>query len=37
MTLELAAELRNGTIDAIMRPDNAQLGLEALLGRRPLP
>ena len=37
MTLELAAELRNGTIDAIMRTDDAQLGLEVLLGLRPLP
>ena len=32
MTLELCAELRKGTIDAIMRNDDAELGLEALLG-----
>jgi hypothetical protein len=37
MTLELAAELRNEAIDAIMRTDDAQLGLEVLLGRRLLP
>jgi hypothetical protein len=37
MTLELAAELKHGTIDAIMRTDDAQLGLEVLLGLRPLP
>ena len=37
MTLELGAELKAGTIDAIMRTDDAQLGLEVLLGLRPLP
>jgi len=37
MTLELTAELKHGTIDAIMRTDDAQLGLEVLLGLRPLP
>jgi hypothetical protein len=37
MTLELCAELRSGTIDAIMRKDDAELGLEVLLGLRPLP
>jgi hypothetical protein len=37
MTLELAAELKAATIDAIMRTDDAQLGLEVLLGLRPLP
>lgn len=37
MTLDLAAELKGGTIDAIMRTDDAQLGLELLLGLRPLP
>ena len=36
MTLELGAELRKGTIDAIMRKDDAELGLEVLLGLRPL-
>jgi hypothetical protein len=37
MTLELCAELRRGTINAIMRKDDAELGLEFLLGLRPLP
>jgi hypothetical protein len=37
MTLELCAEFRKGTIDAIMRKDDAELGLEVLLGLRPLP
>ena len=37
MTLQLAAELKAGTIDAIMRKDDAELGLEVLLGLRPLP
>ena len=37
MTLELCVELRKGTIDAIMRKDDAELGLEVLLGLRPLP
>jgi hypothetical protein len=37
MTLELCAELRKGTIDAIIRKDDAELGLEVLLGLRPLP
>jgi hypothetical protein len=37
MTLELAAELKDGTIDAIMRKDDAELGLEVLLGLRPPP
>ena len=37
MTLDLAAELKGGTIDSIMRTDDAQLGLEVLLGLRPLP
>jgi hypothetical protein len=37
MTLELGAELRKGTIDAIVRKDDAELGLEVLLGLRPLP
>lgn len=37
MTLELCAELRRGTIDAIMRKDDAELGLEFLLGLRPPP
>jgi len=37
MTLELCAELRKGTIDAIMRKDDAELGLEVLLGLRALP
>ena len=37
MSIELCAELRKGTIDAIMRTDDAELGLEVLLGLRPLP
>ena len=37
MTLELADELKAGTIDAIMRKDDAELGIEVLLGLRPLP
>jgi hypothetical protein len=37
MTLELCGELRTGTIDAIMRKDDAELGLEVLLGLRPVP
>jgi len=35
--LELAAELKHGTIDAVTRTDDAQLGLEVLLGLRPVP
>ena len=37
MTLELAEELEHGTIDAIMRTSDLQLGLETLLGLRPRP
>lgn len=37
MTLELADELKRGTIDAIMRTPDLQLGLETLLGLRPRP
>ena len=36
MALELCAELRSGTIDAIMRKDDAELALEVLLGLKPL-
>lgn len=36
-TLELADELGHGTIDAIMRTSDLQLGLETLLGLRPRP
>ncbi|MGO9958778.1 MAG: hypothetical protein ACLP50_22915 [Solirubrobacteraceae bacterium] len=35
MTLELADELKHGTIDAIMRTSDLQLGLETLLGLTP--
>jgi len=37
MTLELADELKDGTIDAIMRTSDLQLGLETVLGLRPRP
>ncbi len=37
MILGLIAELEPGTIDAIGGTDDAQLGLEVLLGRRPSP
>jgi hypothetical protein len=36
-TLELADELKRGTIDAIMRTSDLQLGVETLLGLRPRP
>jgi len=37
MTLELGDELGHGTIDAIMRTSDLQLGLETVLGLRPRP
>jgi hypothetical protein len=33
--LELADELKDNTIEALMRKSDAEVGLEALLGREP--
>ena len=37
MVLDLADELAQGTIDAIMRMEDAELGLKTLLGLIPPP
>ncbi len=36
-TLQLASELKAGTIDSIMRTDPTELALQVLLGVRPAP
>ncbi len=36
-TLQLAGELKAGTIDSIVRTDPAELALQVLLGLRPAP